>query len=117
MCEKHGDKFIAVWSNKNRCKVCSQERVTEQRRRNKINLVLYFGGKCVKCGYNKCITALTFHHKDPSKKEFGISCGNYKSFAKLVEEAKKCHLLYHNCHSEEHSRPDDFNFNSNVIRG
>lgn len=33
------------------------------------------GGKCEICGYDKCQDALVFHHEDPSKKEFGLSCG------------------------------------------
>jgi hypothetical protein len=60
-----------------------------------------FGGKCVKCGYNKCIGALQFHHTDPSKKSFGIAEGYQRfSLAKLIEEAKKCILVCANCHSE-----------------
>ncbi|MCK4793173.1 MAG: hypothetical protein KAV87_56100 [Desulfobacteraceae bacterium] len=35
--------------------------------------VEYKGGKCEMCGYDRCIDALEFHHRDLSKKEFGIS--------------------------------------------
>ena len=29
----------------------------------------YLGGCCKICGYNKCLAALDFHHKNPSEKE------------------------------------------------
>jgi hypothetical protein len=44
----------------------------------KQKLVDYKGGKCIKCGYNKYIGNLAFHHLDPSKKDFIV----YKSFIK-----------------------------------
>lgn len=60
------------------------------------------GGKCVRCGYDKCITALEFHHIDPSKKDFTISNGNFK-LQDAIKESKKCILLCSNCHKEFHS--------------
>ena len=38
------------------------------------------GGKCIRCGYNKCLKALEFHHLDPSKKDFTISNDHFKLF-------------------------------------
>ena len=38
-------------------------------------LVEEAGGKCQKCGYNKSIWALSFHHNDPTEKDFGLSTG------------------------------------------
>ncbi|MEY4334993.1 MAG: phage FelixO1, partial [Bacteroidota bacterium] len=35
------------------------------RKRTKQKLVEHKGGCCEICGYNKCIEALEFHHKDP----------------------------------------------------
>jgi hypothetical protein len=32
----------------------------------------YGDGKCQICGYNKCNRALSFHHKDPNEKDFGL---------------------------------------------
>lgn len=63
-----------------------------------------FGGVCVKCGYRKSISALTFHHRNPLEKSFEISKGltSKKSLSKLVDEAKKCDLLCANCHFELH---------------
>ena len=60
------------------------------------------GGKCVRCGYNKCLSALDFHHKDPTKKDFGISDDNVK-LKEAVKEVKKCILICSNCHREFHA--------------
>lgn len=59
------------------------------------------GGKCVRCGYNKCLKALEFHHIDPSKKDFTISNDHFK-LQEAVEEIKKCILICSNCHKELH---------------
>ena len=47
--------------------------VTIKRRAIKKALIDYKGGKCCRCGYNKSIRALEFHHLDPNEKDFGIS--------------------------------------------
>ena len=59
------------------------------------------GGKCVKCGYNKCLKALEFHHLDPSQKDFTISNDHFK-LLDAVAESKKCILICSNCHKELH---------------
>lgn len=61
------------------------------------------GGKCERCGYDKCIDALEFHHLDPSQKDMVMANnGASPSFEKYLEEAEKCILLCANCHREEH---------------
>lgn len=66
-------------------------------------LVDEFGGKCSKCGYDKYIGALEFHHLDPKEKEFNIASRNTRSYEKLREEAEKCILVCSNCHKEIHA--------------
>ena len=63
--------------------------------------VNYLGGRCSKCGYDKCIGALVFHHKNPEEKEysFGSSTMSFKTY---LRELDKCELLCANCHSELH---------------
>lgn len=78
------------------------EQVLEWRKRAKIKLVEYKGGKCERCGYNKCIEALEFHHRNPSEKSFTIS-GKSFSLKRLKKEADKCILVCSNCHKEIHS--------------
>lgn len=59
------------------------------------------GGKCIKCGYDKCLKALEFHHLNPKEKDFTISNDNFK-LLNAIEESKKCILLCSNCHKEFH---------------
>ena len=76
-----------------------------KRKRIKEQAVEYLGGECQCCGYNKCIEALEFHHKNPEEKEFAISVtGNTRSWDKVKNELDKCMLLCSNCHREEHER-------------
>ena len=83
----------------------SSEAVKKWRQRTKSRMVEAMGGKCQCCGYNICDKALAFHHLDPSVKESGIGSirANPISWAKLVEELRKCILVCHNCHSEIHA--------------
>ncbi|MDP3999048.1 MAG: hypothetical protein Q8P76_00435 [bacterium] len=63
----------------------------------------YKGGKCILCGYKKCARALSFHHKNPKIKEFGLSVkGLTRSWEKIKAEIDKCVLLCANCHMEVH---------------
>lgn len=71
-------------------------------KRTKEKLIEYKGGKCQVCGYNKCASALEFHHLDPSQKDFTIS-GGTKSFENLKPEVDKCILVCANCHREIHA--------------
>ncbi len=75
--------------------------VVEWRKRTKVKLVEYKGGKCSECGYDKSVNALQFHHLDPEQKDFSIS-GKSWSFEKLKAEVNKCALLCANCHAEVH---------------
>jgi hypothetical protein len=83
----------------------NSEQVKSWRKRTKERLVQAFGGKCAACGYNKCVDALQFHHLDPTQKDFtmGSVRASIKSWASIVEEARKCIMLCANCHSEVHA--------------
>lgn len=59
------------------------------------------GGKCIRCGYDKCLKALEFHHIDPNKKDFTISNDHFK-LLDAIAESKKCILICSNCHKELH---------------
>jgi len=71
-------------------------------------LVKYKGGACCKCGYNKCLRALEFHHLDENEKDFGIS-KTCKDFDDLKKEVDKCILVCSNCHAEIHEELDNKN--------
>jgi deoxycytidylate deaminase len=78
--------------------------VAKRRRKLKAMVVQYKGGKCILCGYNKCIQAFDLHHKEDSKKEFGLSTrGLTRSWEKTKKEADKCILVCANCHREIHA--------------
>ena len=70
-----------------------------RRRLIKQKLVEYKGGKCERCGYDKCIRSLHFHHVNPNNKIFTVSEGTY-SWEKFKNEADKCELVCANCHGE-----------------
>lgn len=77
--------------------------VSERRRKLKDMAIEYKGGKCEKCGYNKCNGALEFHHLNPEEKDFSISTsGTTKSFERIKKEIDKCILVCANCHREIH---------------
>ena len=58
---------------------------------------------CQVCGYNKCASALVFHHLNPNNKEFRISRVNNYTIKNLKKEIKKCIILCANCHAELHA--------------
>ena len=73
------------------------------RNRVKRKLIEYKGGKCEKCGYDKCNRALDFHHRNPSKKDFSISATG-RGFERMKKEVDKCSLVCSNCHREIHDQ-------------
>jgi hypothetical protein len=93
------------------CKSCTSKQALHRQREFKRLCVEYKGGKCEKCGYDKCMAAFDFHHKDPTQKEIGIARARFTSFNdKIKEELDKCMLLCANCHREEHWNPEDIVF-------
>lgn len=65
----------------------------------------YLGGKCETCGYDKCVAALEFHHKDPKEKDFAIGVKGYtRGWETVKRELNKCILVCSNCHRELHTK-------------
>ena len=83
-------------------KAYNYEHVKSFRKKNKLRAVNNMGGKCQICGYDKCLTALEFHHLDPTKKDFALSQNMNMSWDKISEEIEKCILVCANCHREIH---------------
>jgi hypothetical protein len=71
----------------------------------KLELIKLKGGKCEKCGYDKNISALEFHHLDPNAKKFNLDSRNLSNTTrdKILEELDKCILVCANCHRELHN--------------
>jgi len=88
------------------CKTCNTEKAIERHQLMKQKCIEYKGGKCEKCGYDKCQGALDFHHVDPTEKDFNISKARHTSWEKhhikIKSELDKCQLLCANCHREQH---------------
>lgn len=78
----------------------------EKRREYKRKAVEYLGGKCELCGYNKCVDAFDFHHRDPGEKGDNEPSRIISSCAwdRIVEELDKCMLVCANCHRELHAK-------------
>lgn len=77
--------------------------------KRKLELINLKGGKCEVCGYNKNISSLEFHHKNPSEKSFPLDVRHLSNtnIDKLKEEVAKCILLCANCHREIHNPDKD----------
>ena len=92
-----------AYKKTNRTKELNRIRRKERYRKYKIKAVEYKGGKCCRCGYNKCVASLEFHHVDPDKKEAQVSkFFAMNSWNKIKTELDKCVLLCANCHNELH---------------
>lgn len=101
---------VTKYKNKKRVETTDEEKkkinynhVKLFRTKTKEKAVEYKGGKCVKCGYDKCVKALEFHHLDPNEKDFGISINCNRAWEKIKIELDKCILVCANCHREIHN--------------
>lgn len=114
LCEICGNKFETKSETRIYCYECSvdstrkdnqtrKHQKTVLRRSMKLQAIKMLGGKCCKCGYDKCIDALEFHHENQDEKEFKLGSGNTMSWKDYKTEAMKCILVCSNCHKEIHS--------------
>jgi len=84
------------------CKKCHNKYSVERWQSNKKRAVEYKGGKCERCGYNKCIDALEFHHIDPSEKDKNFGNIKIRKWEDQKKELDKCICVCANCHREIH---------------
>ena len=66
----------------------------------KKRMVEYKGGECTCCGYNRCLRALEFHHRDPKTKKFCVSGAHCRKWSAIEKELDKCDIVCSNCHKE-----------------
>ena len=74
---------------------------------------MQLGGKCAICGYDKNLSALSFHHL--RDKKFVLQSRNFSRYTdeEIKLEVSKCILLCQNCHHEiHHPNLDMSNFKS-----
>ena len=114
LCEICGQEFETLPNGASRkyCFECSPSyskggsrarTISALRKAMKKEAIHRMGGKCCRCGYDKCIRALEFHHQDPGQKEFGLAAnGVCHTWEDFWNEAQKCELLCSNCHAEIH---------------
>jgi hypothetical protein len=86
-------------NGKRYCRSC-QTKI--RRHRLKAAAVALLGGKCVRCGWDKNLVGLEFHHVC-GKKDYTVSLILCKSWESVKKEIEKCELLCSCCHRIEHS--------------
>lgn len=94
-------------SYRSRCRECE---ASTQRKKIQVTMeyLISFKTKCCLCGYNKCKSALEFHHLDSKTKEFNLTqYAGRRAFTEntklmIDREIKKCVILCANCHREIH---------------
>ncbi len=85
-------------------------------RRKKKRALDFYGGKCITCGYSKCINALEFHHRNPDEKVVTPAYAIHSwSWERAKIELDKCDLLCANCHREEEYREVDTSSRARVM--
>lgn len=87
------------WNKNN---VCSGCRALYRRWTQRQRALELLGSKCVECGTTD-EDVLTFHHKDPNSKEYGLSyMWTTRSWSQIQKELVKCEIRCHNCHRKLH---------------
>jgi hypothetical protein len=94
------------------CKNKHHQSYTAQKTRGlarKLEIVKAKGGCCMRCGYRKNLAALSFHHTDPTVKDFKLDMRSIsnRTLESVWSELDKCILVCLNCHAELHNSPLD----------
>src|SRR5206468_11947042 len=70
------DRFVVVAVGSRsylaRMTTANSQKVMGWRRATKWKVIRCLGGRCNRCGYDRCTEALEFHHRDPATQERGI---------------------------------------------
>lgn len=106
-------QYSREYYRKNREKIRQQQRLDKERSRlrhqkRKLELIKQKGGKCEKCGYNRNVSVLGFHHPNgrlqPLKKDRSNLLSEENPQSRKFDLSKVV-LLCSNCHLEIH-HPD-----------
>ncbi len=107
------NEILSIYKRK-KCNQCKKNKLKKNQKikrkeryfSNKYKLMCYFGGCCKDCGYNKCHSALCFHHIDPKTKKYKL-CHTIlvqRKIETIMKEAIKCEMLCVNCHAIKHDK-------------
>jgi len=96
-------EYNKKWQKENPEKIKASVKKRQERNRKYVQNYK-MSRSCSICGYNKCASALDFHHN--GDKEFAIAhiVNSNWSLEKIKEEIKKCIVLCANCHRELHEK-------------
>ncbi len=105
MCSRCGETDSGEFypSQRGRCKTCHNQDVGARFRSRRRWALSLFGNKCSRCGYDRCVDALHFHHLDSAKKDPNFRSMRSWSKERIKKEVENCIVLCANCHAEEHS--------------
>lgn len=78
------------------------EKISQRGRDRKKKIVEGAGGKCIKCNYSGPLRTMSFHHRNPEEKCFGLTTPELSSrtMNEIEKEVLKCDLLCIRCHLE-----------------
>ena len=109
--KKNNPEYKKKYRQKNKEKI---KKIEKQRRIKKKEYVQDYklSKGCSVCGYNKCASALDFHHENGDK-EYNISKDFSKSLERIKKEMDKCIILCANCHRELHKEEVKTNVEKN----
>ncbi len=85
------------------CAECHKQYTLAVFRKKKEDAIVYKGGSCSICGYDKYSGALEFHHIDPNDKDEHFTSMRHWRWERMRIELDKCVLLCSNCHREVHA--------------
>jgi DNA-directed RNA polymerase subunit RPC12/RpoP len=98
------NKDLFYQRRKIKCKSCFNKDLLKKWKQNKVKAVELKGGKCSVCGYYKSMSALEFHHIDPTTKEENWNRMRTLSWNNILSMLEGTVLLCSNCHCEEHDK-------------
>ncbi len=100
-CGKNGEEHFYITA-KYHCRDCFNKKTyTASVVKIKNYMDTRGGAKCQRCGYDRYIGSLEFHHRNPSEKDPSWNRG--WNMEKLKVELDKCDILCSNCHREVHA--------------
>lgn len=103
-CQECGRRYIydpRKGHTKRRCNSCrSSGGGAAGRAALKARMVAHKGGRCQRCGYDRCLRALHFHHLEPERKRFNLHSAFNRSWTSVLAELDDCLLTCSNCHRE-----------------